>query len=86
MKHRSGSSSYVVARSLLPSFENASPPTPCSTGIHRSTSPVARSSRPIRWAGRFRSSTAAVFRPGATATKDQRESSSYVPVFGSSSE
>lgn len=36
--------------------------------------------------GRFRSSTAAVFRPGATATKDHRGSFSYVPVFGSSSQ
>lgn len=78
----SGLSRYVVATSLRPSRENASPPTPWSSLIHRFTSPEARSSRPMREAGRSRSRTAAVAEPGATATQDHLVVFSYLPVFG----
>lgn len=80
----SGFSPYVVATSLRPSREKASPATLWSTSIHRSTLPVVRSSSPIRDAGRFRSRTAAVFIPGATATHDHLAVRTYLPVSWSS--
>jgi hypothetical protein len=77
---------YVVAMSFLPSVENSTPATGRSTGIHRLTCPLARSSSPMRGTGRFRSSTAAVLIPGATATYDHRSSSAYFFVPGFSSQ
>ncbi|MFE7932909.1 hypothetical protein ACFU6S_30155 [Streptomyces sp. NPDC057456] len=50
------------------------------------TSPLARSSRPIRRTGRFCSRTAAVRSPGATATHDHAVVFTYFCVVGFSSQ